>query len=267
MTSSKTVADLAVDVLTAADPAAKVAAAHRLAENWRDAELSVQAVDVPDRPARPDVPELRRPGDMPKRRALTTRRGRVALIHALAHIEFNAIDLACDIVARFPGQDGAFYEDWIAVADDEARHFEMLRQRLNDFDADYGDLPAHDGLWQAAEDTADDLLARLAVVPLVLEARGLDVTPDMITRLEVAGDQASAEILKLIYREEIVHVAAGSRWFHAECERRGLNPASTWRRLVGERFKGALKPPFNEKARLKAGLKPEFYEPRTGTSP
>ncbi len=261
---SATVPGLAVDVLSAADPAAKVAATHRLAEGWRDAEQSGEIVDLPDRPARPDLPELRRPGDMPKRRALTTRRGRVALIHALVHIEFNAIDLACDMVARFPGQPKAFYEDWIAVADDEARHFDMLRRRLNDLDADYGDLPAHDGLWQAAEHTADDLLARLAVVPLVLEARGLDVTPDMIVRLEVAGDHASAAILNVIYREEIAHVAAGSRWFRAECERRGLAPAPTWRRLVGERFKGALKPPFNDEARLKAGLSPEFYDPRAG---
>jgi uncharacterized ferritin-like protein (DUF455 family) len=262
-----TIGGLAVAVLTAADPAAKVAAAHRLYERWQDAELSGDHAAPPGRPARPCRPPLARPGDMPKRRALTTVRGRVALLHALAHIELNAIDLACDIAARFPGQPRAFYGDWVAVADDEARHFQMLRRRLNELGADYGDLPAHDGLWQAAEDTADDLLARLAIVPMVLEARGLDVTPAMIARLEGAGDHASAEILQVIYREEIAHVAAGSRWFRTECGARGLEPAATWRDIVHARFKGMLKPPFNDAARLAAGMAAEFYRPMTEVSP
>jgi uncharacterized ferritin-like protein (DUF455 family) len=247
-------------VLTTADPAGKASAAHRLCERWQGAALSGDHTVPPDRPARPCRPQLARPGDMPKRRALTTVRGRVALLHALAHIELNAIDLACDIVARFPGQPRAFYGDWAAVADDEARHFQMLRRRLNELGADYGDLPAHDGLWQAAEDTADDLLARLAIVPMVLEARGLDVTPAMITRLEGAGDHTSAAILRVIYREEIAHVAAGSRWFVTLCEERALEPASTWRDIVAARFKGALKPPFNNEARLAAGMPASFYQ-------
>ena len=260
-----TLGDLAVAVLTTADPTAKATAAHRLAADWQDAELSADDVNPPSRPARPARPHLARPKDMPKRRALTTVRGRVALLHALAHIELNAIDLACDIIARFPGQPRAFYGDWVAVADDEARHFQLLRQRLNDLDADYGDLPAHDGLWQAAEDTADDLLARLAVVPLVLEARGLDVTPAMITRLEDAGDRTSAEILRVIYRDEIVHVAAGSRWFKAECAKRDLEPVAAWRNIVGVRFKGVLKPPFNDEARLAAGMAADYYKSMTET--
>jgi uncharacterized ferritin-like protein (DUF455 family) len=251
---------LALAALVTADPESKATAAHRLAAGWRDAEAHHDGIHPPDRPARPDRPQLARPGDMPKRRALSTVRGRVALLHALAHIEFNAIDLACDIVARFAGLPRGFYRDWIAVADDEARHFEMLRRRLNDLGTDYGDLPAHDGLWQAAEDTADDLLARLAVVPLVLEARGLDVTPAMIARLDAAGDTASAEILRVIYREEIAHVAAGSRWFLALCAERGLEPAATWRDIVATRFKGALKPPFNDDARLAAGMPAGFYQ-------
>jgi uncharacterized ferritin-like protein (DUF455 family) len=196
---------------------------------------------------------------MPRRRALTTTQGRIALLHALAHIEFNAIDLAWDIAARFPGQPRDFYDDWIAVGDDEARHFVMLRERLVALGSDYGALPAHDGLWQSALETRDDLLARLAVVPLVLEARGLDVTPGMIERLERAGDDESAGILKVIYQDEIGHVAAGTRWFHAVCRERRLAPGKTWRRIVKARFKGTLKPPFNNAARAQAGLPEAYY--------
>lgn len=145
------------------------------------------------------------------------------------------------------------------MGDDEARHFQMLAERLGELGAAYGDLPAHDGLWQAAQDTADDLLARLAVVPLVLEARGLDVTPAMIERLERAGDTASAAILEVIYREEVGHVATGMRWFRHACAERGLEPESTWKSLVGARFKGHLKPPFNEAARQAAGLPRSYY--------
>jgi uncharacterized ferritin-like protein (DUF455 family) len=254
-----TVGGLAVAVLKTAEPEAKAGAARELARRWREGSLAVAGAEPPERPARPDRPRLTRPGDMPKRRALSTVNGRVALLHALAHIEFNAIDLAADIVARFAGQPRAFYDDWIKVADDEARHFLMLRNRLHDLGADYGDLPAHDGLWEAAQDTADDLLARLAVVPLVLEARGLDVTPAMIERLDKAGDGESADILRIVYREEIDHVAAGARWYLTECKRRGLDPATTWRRIVAERFKGHLKPPFNDAARQTAGLPADFY--------
>ena len=249
----------AIAALRTGDPQAKATAARAMAEAWRDGVSEPGPGTVPDRPARPDRPVLTRPGDMPKRRALTTRAGQVALLHALAHIEFNAIDLACDMVARFEGMPPDFYGDWIGVADDEARHFQMLRRRLQDLEADYGDLPAHDGLWQAADDTRDDLLARLAVVPLVLEARGLDVTPAMIERLKRAGDHDSIAILEVIYREEIDHVAAGSRWFTHVCEQRGLDPAPTWRTVVSERFKGDLKPPFNDTAREAAGLPNAFY--------
>lgn len=196
---------------------------------------------------------------MPRRRALTTTQGRIALLHALAHIEFNAIDLAWDIVARFPDQPRDFYGDWIAVGDDEARHFLMLRDRLVDLGSDYGALPAHDGLWQSALETRDDVLVRLAVVPLVLEARGLDVTPGMIERLERAGDDDSADILKIIYKDEIGHVAAGAHWYRAVCLERGLEPTETWRTIVKERFKGTLKPPFNDAARAQAGLPESYY--------
>ena len=230
MTPAISLAELAQSVLGQGDALDKAGASRKAAACWREQPISLEHGIVADRPARPAHPVLLKPAAMPRRRALSTMTGRVALLHALAHIEFNAIDLAWDIAARFPGQPRAFYSDWIAVGDDEARHFLLLRERLVALGSDYGALPAHDGLWQAARDTSDDLLVRLAIVPLVLEARGLDVTPGMVDRLERAGDQESADILKVIYRDEIGHVAAGTHWFHAVCAERGLVPQETWRR-------------------------------------
>ena len=200
---------------------------------------------------------------MPKRRAGGSHSGRVALLHALAHIELNAIDLAWDVVARFGDEDlpRAFYDDWVAVAAEEAEHHALLAARLADFGASYGDLPAHDGLWEAAAETAHDLLARLAIVPLVLEARGLDVTPDMITRLDRLGDSQSAAILRRIYADEIGHVATGRRWFEFLCERRGEAPVAAFHALVRRHFRGGLKRPFNTVARGAAGLDAALYEP------
>jgi uncharacterized ferritin-like protein (DUF455 family) len=251
-------------VLSAAEPAAKLALSRETAGAWRSGYLGVIGhAPPPDRPARPARPPLKPPRDMPKRRAGGGRENRVALLHALAHIELNAIDLAWDLVARFAGNDlpRRFFDDWVAVADEEAAHHGLLAARLAELDAAYGDLPAHDGLWEAAADTAHDLLARLAVVPLVLEARGLDVTPEMIRRLERAGDGASAAILRIIYRDEIKHVAAGRRWFEWECERRGLEPVATYQDLVRHHFRGSLKPPFNNAARDEAGFGPSYYAP------
>lgn len=201
---------------------------------------------------------------MPRRRKAGTEKNRIALLHALAHIELNAIDLAWDMVARFGASIAAemradFLADWIGVAADEAKHFSLLESRLNELDAAYGDLPAHDGLWQAALDTADDLAARLAIVPLVLEARGLDVTPQMIDQFAAANDEASAYILKIIYEEEIGHVRAGYCWFAWLCQRDGRDPAERFRELLEVRFKGRLKPPFNEAARAKTGMNRAFY--------
>ena len=197
---------------------------------------------------------------MPRRRG-SGRRARAALLHAIAHIEFNAIDLAFDLIARFGG-DGlprAFIDDWVAVGADEARHFRLLCARLEELGLAYGDLPAHDGLWQAAEATAHDLAARLAVVPLVLEARGLDVTPPMIERLRRAGDDDSADLLALILREEVAHVAAGQRWFTWIAAERRETPVPYWRHLVAAHYKSELKPPFNHAARAEAGFDREFY--------
>lgn len=200
---------------------------------------------------------------MKRRGHAGTATGRVALLHALAHIELNAIDLACDILCRFTGEDlpRAFYGDWVRVADEEATHFELLSARLGAMGAAYGDLPAHDGLWEAARETGHDLLARLAIVPLVLEARGLDVTPAMIANLGRAGDGDSVEVLRVIYRDEIGHVATGRRWFDQLCRTRGMEPVATYHGLVRAHFKGLLKRPFNDEARARAGLSEAFYAP------
>ena len=263
-TGSPTLARLALGVLQTGDARAKALAGREAAEAWRSGSVTdVGTVDPPDRPARPDRPELTRPGRVKKRKITAAPEGRAALLHALAHIELNAIDLAWDILARFAGHSPAlpraFFDDWVAVADDEARHFLMLDDRLRELGASYGDLPAHDGLWQASMDTAHDLLARLAVVPLVLEARGLDVTPGMIVKLKMVGDEESAAALQIIHDDEITHVAAGKRWFDWLCAERGLCPDTVWQDLVRAHFKGAVKPPFNEKSRALAGMEPDFY--------
>jgi len=225
--------------------------------------LAVGEAIPPARPARPERPLLLPPRDMPKRRNFGSHAGRIALLHALAHIELNAIDLAWDIIARFSELDlpRSFYSDWVEVAAEEAEHFALLAERLEALGARYGDLPAHDGLWEAAANTAHDLLARLALVPLVLEARGLDVTPEMIRRLERAGDCGSAAILDRIYRDEIGHVAVGARWFEWLCRERDLVPDAAFRDLVRCHFTGSLKPPFNHAAREAAGFPASYYEP------
>jgi uncharacterized ferritin-like protein (DUF455 family) len=249
-------------ILNTADPAEKVALSRALAQRWCDGGMAVGRVIPPARPARPERPALLPPRDMPKRRNFGSSAGRVALLHALAHIELNAVDLAWDLVARFDdaGLPRAFYGDWLGVAAEEAEHFALLSARLAVLGSVYGALPAHDGLWEAAAATAHDLVARLAIVPLVLEARGLDVTPEMICRLERAGDPESAAILGRIYRDEIGHVAVGVRWFHRLCEERGLDPEAAFHDRVRRYFTGALKPPFNRNARDRAGFPTAYYE-------
>ncbi len=250
-------------VLNAAEPAAKVALSRELAARWQNGELAIGRAVPPPRPARPERPALLPPRDMPKRRNFGSPSGRLALLHALAHIELNAIDLAWDLVARFgdAALPRAFFDDWLGVAAEEAEHFALLASRLAALGASYGALPAHNGLWEAAAATAHDPIARLAVVPLVLEARGLDVTPEMIRRLERAGDHDSAAILGCIYQDEIGHVAAGVRWFERLCRVRGLDPEAAFHDRVRRCFSGALKPPFNRAARDRAGLLAGFYEP------
>ncbi|WP_262691759.1 ferritin-like domain-containing protein [Kordiimonas aestuarii] len=253
----------AVAVLKTERARTKAETAREVAAAWRTGRLAYEFdATPPSRPGRPSKPELLSPGDMPKRRKGGSDSNRRALLHAVAHIELNAIDLAFDIIARFGAvMPRSFTDDWVQVGDDEARHFSLLSARLKAIDSFYGDLPAHDGLWQSAEETKNSLPARLAIVPMVLEARGLDVTPRMIEQFKNAGDNTSAEVLKTIYEEEVAHVATGTRWFKY-LAKKGTIDADTWfHELVQEYFKGQLKPPFNKPARCRAGMPVSFYEP------
>ena len=256
-----TVAEAVRLVLLTADPRAKVKAARAAARDWRLGRLAhAFPVAMPDRPARGDRPELLPPSRMPKRGRAGSLRARIAMLHALAHIEHGAIDLAADIIGRFGAAfPRAFVDDWMRVLAEEAMHFAIVVRRLHALGAAYGDLPAHDGLWEAAEATAGDPLARLAVVPMVLEARGLDVTPAMIDRFAASGDTASARVLRRIFDDEIGHVATGVRWFESCCRAQRFDPPAQWRKLVDTYFRGALKPPFNDSARESAGLTRDFY--------
>ena len=271
--TSKThhIQDMCLAVLATSDPHSKAETALKTAKLWKSGALVFSSLWKPSSeigaPARPAKPELISPGKTPRRR-MSSVQGRIALLHAIAHIEFNAIDLAFDLIARFgnepcfsPKNQHDFIDDWIGVGQDEARHFNMVEKRLNEMNAKYGDLPAHNGLWEAAESTRLNLAARLAIAPLVLEARGLDVTPPMIEKLMSAGDRESADILRVIYSEEISHVAAGTRWFKFTCENKRLDPKSHFQFLVKKHFKGLVKPPFNTEARDLADLTADFYEP------
>ena len=249
--------------LDAAAPDGKLALSFAAARAFANGDLAIEhdapAPEPIRMPGRPAAPKLVHPRDLP-RRGFGSNAGRAAFIHAVAHIEFNAIDLAWDAVYRFRGMPREYYADWVSVANDEARHFAMLRARLQDFGHDYGDFDAHNGLWEMAEKTADDGLARMALVPRVLEARGLDVTPGMIVKLRALGDDATADILELILREEVAHVAAGSRWYRWHCERAGVEPRARFRELLQEYASGVLHKPFNTEARLQAGFDIEELE-------
>ena len=256
-----TVAQACRGVLLAADPRAKVKAARAAARLWRRGGLAhIFDMAMADRPARPERPELLPPNRMPKRGRAGSERSRIALLHALAHIEFGAIDLAFDMAGRFGAAfPPRFVDDWLSVGADEAMHFVLLDRRLRALGSCYGALPAHDGLWEAAAETAHDVLARLAVVPMVLEARGLDVTPATLAAFERTGDARSAAILGRIYRDEIRHVGIGTAWFKIVCESHEIDPAPEWQRLIRAHFRGIVKPPFNDSARGEAGLSRDFY--------
>ena len=248
-------------VLETAQPSAKIMATRKLARDWRVGKLSHEfGIPMPNRPARPEHPILLPPNKMPKRKRGGSPAMRIAMLHAFAHIEFVAIDLALDMAGRFgEGMPSQFITDWLGVAADEAMHFALLERRLRQLGSHYGALPAHDGLWEAAHETRHDRLARLAVVPMVLEARGLDVSPATIARLQEAGDPQSAAILSRIYTDEIRHVGVGSAWFANLCDSARISPEKTWQALVQKHFRGSLKPPFNDSARESAGLPREYY--------
>ena len=266
---AQTLAAMAVEVLTTADGREKTALCRRYAAVWFAARaagtpLAVGQAEPPLRPARPARPELLPPREVPRRRPGSPQ-GRIALLHALAHIELNAVDLHWDIIARFADHPMpmGFYDDWVKAADEEAKHFNLICDVLEAMDSHYGALPAHAGMWRAAEDTVADLKGRLAVVPMVLEARGLDVTPGMIEIFRKAGDAGAIAALEVIYAEEVGHVAYGSKWFNWLCGRDGEDPKEVFHALVRRHFHGALKPPFNEEKRAEAGLPPDFYWPLT----
>ncbi|MBX7481774.1 ferritin-like domain-containing protein [Qipengyuania qiaonensis] len=239
----------------------KAFAARQVARDWRLGRLEfVFDVEMPERPAWPANLELLPPGRMNKRGKMGSERNRIALWHALAHIEFVAIDLALDMAGRFGESMGEdFVSDFLAVAADEAMHFALIARKLDSLGSSYGSLPVHDGLWSAAQDTAHDVAARLAVVPMVLEARGLDVTPATLERVRAQGDENGAKILERILDDEIRHVAAGSKHFHALCAVRGENPQKSWKNLVQRHFSGRLKGPFNDSARFAGGLPRHYY--------
>ena len=247
--------------LNTPEPRAKCFATRQLARDWRRGKLA-WAFDVamPDQPAWPDAPELLPPNRMPKRGKGGSERARIALWHSLAHIEFVAIDLALDMAGRFGEAMGReFVDDFLSVAADEAMHFALLARKLESLGSHYGALPAHAGLWEAAHATRHDVAARLAVVPMVLEARGLDVTPATLERVRASGDEGGAKILARILDDEIRHVGAGTKHFLRCAEMTQSAPESLWQNLVKRHFRGSVKPPFNDSARLAAGLSREFY--------
>ena len=238
------------------EPSEKCEATHELYSQFRNGELDIDddqhVIEIAE-PGRPDKPELVAPKYV-KKRGISTETGRINLMHAIAHIEFNAINLALDAAYRFRKQPKQYYSDWLKVADDEARHFQMVCDYLQQHGCSYGDYPAHNGLWDMAIQTQHDIIARMALVPRVLEARGLDVTPAMIKKLINAGDHQAAEILTVIYNDEITHVEVGSRWFKHQCKLNNLPVENTFEQLVEHFLHGTLRGPFNYEARIQAGF-------------
>jgi uncharacterized ferritin-like protein (DUF455 family) len=249
----------ALQVLQTPDPSGKAAAARAL----HTSAAASQAVDTEallhptgTLPGRPALPRLVLPAVLPRRSAHTDL-GRAALLHAVAHIEINAIDLALDAAWRFPGLPERYYRDWIQVASEEALHFTLLAEHLATLGHVYGDFDAHDGLWNMVEKTSSDVTARMALVPRTLEARGLDATPPMRARLAQAGDQRACEILDIILRDEIGHVAIGNRWYRWLCQREGQDPLAHYAVLAARHGAPRLRPPFNLQARTAAGFTAE----------
>jgi uncharacterized ferritin-like protein (DUF455 family) len=248
----------ALHCLALADVAAKLAAVQSMQQAWHDGLLPLDehtllvsdSMQIPGRPARP---ELVSPLQV-KSRSMGTEEGRAAMIHALAHIEFNAINLALDVIWRFPSMPRAFYEDWLRVAAEEAYHFALLADHLQTLGFAYGDFPAHNSLWDMAQKTSMDILARIALVPRTMEARGLDAAPPVRNKLAQAGDHAAAAILDIIMRDEIGHVAIGNHWYGWLCRQRGLDPIATFAQLAIEYKAPVMRGPFNLAARRAAGF-------------
>lgn len=245
----------AYECLVESDVDRKCALAKALYEGISSGELSDGAIELPslEEAGRPARPVLVHPREVPKRK-LGSIAGRAAAIHSFCHIEFNAINLACDAVYRFQGMPAAFYQDWSRIAAEEAYHFGLLSKRLETLGYAYGDFPAHNGLWELAQKTAGDVLDRMALIPRVMEARGLDVTPAIQNKFKNVGDMETVEILEVILRDEITHVKAGTVWFSYVCNQRGLEPESTYLDLVKNYMKGDIQCPMHFQARLDAGF-------------
>ncbi len=238
------------------DVSAKCRLAKQLVQDWSQRKLQrvgddpVQDIDDPGRPCKPQLVD---PREVP-RRSLATEQGRVVMLHAFAHIEFNAINLALDAAYRFREMPDAYISDWLQVAAEEAYHFSLIADYLRDLGSSYGACSAHNGLWDMVCKTRHDVLHRMALVPRVMEARGLDVTPGLMQKFSQIGDQRTVDILQIIYQEEIGHVAIGNRWYQYCCEQRGLDARATFRCLIDQYFAGNLRGPFNHAARIQAGF-------------
>lgn len=246
----------ALACLMASNTAKKIALTDTAAQDWRKGRLLVASNHIPafiSTPGRPRKPRLVSPRELPQRNT-HTEQGRAALIHALCHIEFNAINLAWDAVYRFPEMPDGYYRDWIQIAKEEAYHFSLLQEHLRTLGYAYGDFDAHDGLWDLARETAHDPLVRMALVPRVMEARGLDVTPGIMRKLQAAGDARAVEILQIIHNDEIGHVETGSRWFRYLCEQRKLSSEVVFKKLYAKYMKGKVKTRIDHKVRKRAGF-------------
>ncbi|MDD4912384.1 MAG: ferritin-like domain-containing protein [Sideroxydans sp.] len=252
--------EIALQCLAICDVQEKVDAVNHLDKSWAAGEVTLETssvlISTAPIPGRPDKPELVSPLTV-KRRAMNTPEGRAAMVHALAHIEFNAINLALDALWRFPNMPRDYYTDWLQVAVEEALHFSLLAAHLNTQGFAYGDFVGHDGLWDMALRTQHDVLERMALLPRTMEARGLDVTPGTKAKLVQAGDHAIAPILDIVMRDEIGHVSIGNRWFNYLCEQRGLTSSSTYAKLVAEHNAIPRRGPFNLEARRAAGFSEE----------
>ena len=245
-----------LDALLEKDPKRKCDSVVRILERWKQGQLdretrfSILPLEIP---GKPDLPRLVDPRQL-SRRTTSSREGRINLLHAVAHIEFNAINIALDAAYRFRQMPDQFVSDWLLVASEEAKHFSLLSEYLCDQGTFYGGLDAHSGLWDMVCRTRHDVLHRMALVPRVMEARGLDVTPGMIKRFTDIGDQRAVDILEVIYRDEVGHVRIGNHWFRFLCQQRGLDLIDTFRELIDCYLGGNLRGPFNWQARLEAGF-------------
>lgn len=245
--------------IQACSPSEKISLSYKTAELWQDKNLSLDKINPIlrfENPGRPEKPTLVPPREL-NRRKVNSKVGHAALIHSICHIEFNAINLAWDAVYRFQDMPEQYYDDWVKVAKEEAYHFELLSKHLETLGYKYGDFDAHNGLWESALSTSHDVMVRMALVPRVLEARGLDVTPGIVKKLQGIGDHSAVDILAIVHRDEIGHVEVGTRWFRYLCEQRELNSEETFKSLINEYMKGILRGPFDHETRKKAGFTEE----------